>query len=82
MSPIKMQVRNPAVRISVVNRAAEMTAGAARVIYVGGSGETAYQIGFGLELKDGVLAAEVGASSFLEIPNTKVQDIFNKVMEG
>lgn len=41
----------------------------------------AYDIGFGLALsEDYVLSAEVGAASFVEIPNTKVQEIFNKVM--
>lgn len=49
----------------------------------GGSGSAVpYEIGFGLELDDGVLSAEVGASSFEEISNTKLQEIFNKAMEG
>lgn len=48
----------------------------------GGSGSPAYEIGFGLVLDGGVLSAEVGASSFAEIPNTKLQEIFNKAMEG
>lgn len=47
----------------------------------GTGGGMNYDIGFGLNLsKDLVLSAEVGASSFTEIPNTKVQEIFNKVM--
>ena len=79
MIPIKMQVRNTAVRLSVADRTAEMTAGPARVIYVGGS-DTGYQIGYGLNLTGNILSAEVGADKFVEIPNTKVQEIFNKVM--
>lgn len=54
--------------------------------YPGGSGGSggggiAYEIGYGLELSaDLILSAEVGKNSFKEIPNTKVQEIFNKVM--
>lgn len=48
--------------------------------YGTGSG-LAYEIGFGLSVsEDYVLSAEVGASSFMEIPNTKVQEIFNRAM--
>lgn len=40
-----------------------------------------YDIGYGLTVSDDlVLSAEVGADSFTEIPNTKVQEIFHKVM--
>lgn len=49
----------------------------------GGSsgGGFAYEIGYGLQVDENmVLSAEIGASSFTEIPNTKVQEIFNKVM--
>lgn len=47
----------------------------------GTGGGMNYDIGFGLNLsEDLVLSAEVGASSFKEISNTKVQEIFNKVM--
>ncbi len=50
--------------------------------YGGGGSGLAYEIGFGLNVsEDYVLSAEVGTSSFKEIPNTKVQEIFNKVME-
>lgn len=48
----------------------------------GGGGGTSYEIGFGLALDGKTLSAEVGASSFREIPNAKIQEIFNKVMEG
>lgn len=55
---------------------------AAVVRKTGGGSGLAYEIGFGLNVsEDYVLSAEVGASSFKEIPNTKVQEIFNKVME-
>ena len=48
----------------------------------GGSGGVAYEIGYGLSLSDeNVLSAEVGKDSFAEIPNTKVQEIFNKAMQ-
>lgn len=50
----------------------------------GGSGSAIpYEIGYGLSVsEDLVLSAEVGASSFTEIPNSRVQEIFNKVMEA
>lgn len=48
----------------------------------GGTGNTAYEIGYGLALDGNVLSAEVGADSFTEITNAKVQEIFNKAMEG
>lgn len=48
----------------------------------GGGGGAAYEIGYGLSLSDeNVLSAEVGKDSFTEIPNTKVQEIFNKAMQ-
>ena len=47
-----------------------------------GGGGTAYKIGYGLSLsEENVLSAEVGKDSFAEIPNTKVQEIFNKAMQ-
>lgn len=47
----------------------------------GGGDGMIYDIGYGLTLSDDlVLSAEVGADSFTEIPNTKVQEIFHKVM--
>lgn len=45
----------------------------------GGSGGTAFEVGFGLSLEDGVLFAEVGAASFHEITNEELQEIINKV---
>jgi hypothetical protein len=47
-----------------------------------GSGGMPYEIGYGLNVENNTLSAEVGKSSFIEIPNTKVQEIFKKVMEG
>lgn len=41
-----------------------------------------YIIGSGLNLNGRVLSAEVGKDSFAEIPNAKIQEIFNKVMGG
>lgn len=53
-------------------------------VNVNGGGGSAYKIGYGLELDKATntLSAEVGKESFEEIPNTKVQEIFNKVMNG
>jgi hypothetical protein len=48
----------------------------------GGSGGESYEIGYGLILDGRKLSAEIGRDSFVEIPNTKVQEIFNRVMEG
>lgn len=48
----------------------------------GGGGTPAYEIGFGLKLNGGILSAEVGTSSFAEISNAKLQEIFKKAMEG
>lgn len=50
------------------------------VVQTGGGGDMPYDIGYGLVVQNNVLSAEVGAASFVEIPNTKVQEIFNKVM--
>lgn len=48
----------------------------------GSGGGTSYDIGYGLVLDSGILSAEVGADSFAEISNAKLQEIFNKAMEG
>ncbi len=48
----------------------------------GSGGGTSYDIGYGLVLDSGILSAEVGADSFVEISNAKLQEIFNKAMEG
>ena len=48
----------------------------------GGSGGESYEIGYGLILDGRKLSTEIGRDSFVEIPNTKVQEIFNRAMEG
>lgn len=70
----------PEIPVSVTER---IFARLARLENGGGSsgGGFAYEIGYGLQVDENmVLSAEIGVSSFTEIPNTKVQEIFNKVM--